>query len=222
MQVLTLPHQVTSLVIPMHKKCPLTGEECNKSKHFHVTELRDGEPKSFDLCSQCVVQYHSKIQGLVEESPKEEPSEKKKKKFGPAELMKLLISPPKGLEVTPHISNKSCENCGRNLQDFSSQGRMGCPKCYEYFAKELKPLLMTAHGAVKHVGKVPKNWAKQKQLAELTFDHINDRDERMRKMKEKMAAVIKEEKYEDAAIIKNKIEELKADSPSSPPPSLDQ
>lgn len=91
-----------------------------------------------------------------------------------------------------------CDNCGMDFHEFQRIGKMGCSKCYEVFGEEIKPLLKRVHGGISHTGRVPK---KAKSLLQKTreIDHLQH----------KLNEVIKEERYEEAAVLRDKIRELK-------------
>ena len=48
---------------------------------------------------------------------------------------------------------KRCKYCGTSFEDFSQTGYLGCPKCYEAFAREIAPTIRKIHGNVRHVGR---------------------------------------------------------------------
>jgi len=48
-------------------------------------------------------------------------------------------------------------SCGHTIRDIVFTGRVGCGNCYEYFKKELMPLIEMYQSSLKHKGKVPKN-----------------------------------------------------------------
>lgn len=95
----------------------------------------------------------------------------------------------KGLNV-----EVSCSGCNMKLSDFLKIKKIGCSKCYEAFAGSISILLENCHdGNSKHCGKVPKN--KQFELVRL---------------EEELKKLVKNEKYEDAAIVRDKIKKLTA------------
>jgi protein arginine kinase activator len=49
-----------------------------------------------------------------------------------------------------------CDRCGFALHDIQSRGRMGCAEDYKIFSRDLAACIQGYHGAIQHVGKVPK------------------------------------------------------------------
>lgn len=87
-----------------------------------------------------------------------------------------------------------CPKCSLSLTEFEKTGILGCESCYEVFKKQLFPLLQRVHGTVQHLGKTPANFYRSKELT---------------KLKEELQKAIDTEEYERAAIIRDKIKELK-------------
>lgn len=81
--------------------------------------------------------------------------------------------------------------------EFRNHGRLGCPHDYEAFREELLPLLESVHGETKHAGKAPRRLprAKSGQLE-------------LAQLRRKLQQSISEEKYEDAARLRDRIKEL--------------
>lgn len=97
--------------------------------------------------------------------------------------------------MTGLISNeKSCKYCGLSYDDFKENGRLGCSRCYESFSKELAALVRRMHGRTQHIGKVPERRKtevfKEKELLTL---------------KRELKKLIGEEKYEEAAVTRDRI-----------------
>ena len=95
------------------------------------------------------------------------------------------------------VGEKQCEACGIKFVEFRNHGRLGCPHDYDAFKDDLTPLLESGHGDTKHAGKVPRRVPKAKggqmELAQL---------------RRKLQQLIGDEKYEEAAAVRDKIKEL--------------
>jgi len=96
--------------------------------------------------------------------------------------------------------------CGWSNIDLKKTGFLGCPQCYKTFNKSLTPLLRRIHGSNKHTGKAPKK---------ITFtEKVTERDtgtlalKKHRKLKDELDLAIKEERYEDAAKIRDQVKKL--------------
>jgi len=88
-----------------------------------------------------------------------------------------------------------CPSCGHTPEDIMASGKIGCSKCYEYYKKDLLPLIEKCQtGATKHVGKVPKNL----------------HPESLSKLENELKAAITKEDYEKAAALRDEIKKLQS------------
>ncbi len=89
---------------------------------------------------------------------------------------------------------RSCPKCGSTYKNFQNSGRLGCDKCYETFEDELSTLLRRLQGSIQHAGKTPGGMKKIGEIEEL---------------KKELQNCVRKEEYERAAVIRDKIKELK-------------
>lgn len=100
---------------------------------------------------------------------------------------------------TRHDTERTvCPLCGMTLAEFTHKGRMGCGKCYETFRHQAKTMLQKIHGTSVHTEEkvqteISKKESPQKEKSELEI------------LKEKLSRAIAEEKYEEAAVIRDEI-----------------
>lgn len=99
----------------------------------------------------------------------------------------------------------TCPQCQMTYQQFSKLGKFGCSTCYETFSDYLDPVFKRVHGGnTKHVGKISKRQHAHLQHKRLIQTHRNELKE-----------LVKEEKFEEAAKLRDKIKELEQEeSPS--------
>lgn len=188
-------------------KCPLDGKPCPNERILHVTETDNGGVKEFHFCETCSLHYLKKINQEqffpppVEEKPAEE---KPKDDFigGLPIVQTKIVSKPQKSSKAP------CPYCGITAEEISSGGRFGCDRCYIHFTPEMESALFRIHGATKHVGKIPKKWAEEKEKRLQTQEEAKDIDHQIVNLKLKMAKAIEAENYEVAGVLKQKIEEL--------------
>ncbi len=90
-----------------------------------------------------------------------------------------------------------CSVCGSAFSDIAKTGKVGCSECYTTFYNELLPYLKRVHGSTKHSGKVPENSSISKPKIEMVED-----------LKNELRRLVSEEKYEQAAVIRDKIKEM--------------
>ena len=101
-----------------------------------------------------------------------------------------------------------CKNCGTTYNDFIETGMFGCSDCYDTFSGPIDSLLKNLHGTAKHIGrgsnistegiKVEKNKNDKKQITNKKND-----------LQKELEKAIKEERYEDAAKIRDQLKENK-------------
>ena len=89
--------------------------------------------------------------------------------------------------------------CGMNESLLQLKGRTGCAHCYTTFAKILKQLLPKIHNACVHAGKSPRKAAPR----------INVRA-RVEFLEQALHSAVKQEAYEQAAILRDQIASLSA------------
>ena len=162
---------------------------CSKVATLHITELVKGVAHELHLCEECAQQYLTNPGGEADEggSPgsliaQEEEGEGE---GGEAQLEEL--------------DKRVCPMCNITFREFRNQGRLGCSHCYVAFREELMPLLENIHGDTQHCGKFPKrapdDSQKQYQLIKLRND---------------LRVAVAEESYEQAARLRDQIQELEA------------
>ena len=123
-----------------------------------------------------------------------------------------------------------CDNCGMTYNEFVDNGKLGCSQCYDVFANVLDPVLKSIHASSTHVGrrsrltssdkkkvaedvqkahkKVNGENFKTKQNAEKTTHRENSKEAKIEKLNAELKAAIKEERYEDAAKIRDEIKKM--------------
>lgn len=94
---------------------------------------------------------------------------------------------------------QQCPQCELTFIDFQRTGKFGCAKCYETFSPRIESILRRVHsGNTVHSGKIPKR--KGGNL------HIKRQIEKYR---EQLLRLIEEEAFEEAAVVRDKINALK-------------
>lgn len=104
-----------------------------------------------------------------------------------------------------------CDYCGSTFNDIINTGNVGCAHCYDRFADKLEPSICKIHGATRHIGKnisyteekEPVNNAKAKEPAA-----EKPQSERER-LQAELDKAVQEQRYEDAAVLRDQIKELK-------------
>lgn len=99
-------------------------------------------------------------------------------------------------ELTKHQTK--CNVCGSTFSDIAKTGKVGCSECYNTFYDELLPYLKRVHGSTKHAGKMPNS-------APLM---VKPQTQTVEDLRNELSRLVAEEKYEQAAVIRDKIKEM--------------
>ena len=91
-----------------------------------------------------------------------------------------------------------CPECQISFGDFQRSGLLGCSYCYEHFSKSLIPTIKRVQGGLTHIGKIPIG-ASHEVVSKRKIDEL----------KLKLKELIIEEKFEEAAVVRDQIQELK-------------
>lgn len=161
--------------------CPYSKQPCDKPKDINLDIEIDGEHSSCKCCDQCIDQLISPVTLLMEPSIITSLFSNKN----------ALSENLKNLELMEKnfVPTVNCTGCGLSLQEIKSKGRFGCKECYTTHKEQINGLLPHIQaGAKNHIGKKPKNCISS--------------------FKEEMQKAIKEERYEDAAKLRDVIKKL--------------
>ena len=116
--------------------------------------------------------------------------------------------------------NNECNNCGELYKEFIKTGLLGCEECYDVFQNRLDPILKNLQGSVKHVGRRPLNIEEKIENKEVNKDvkvesnkeekqtKENKKENELMKLQKDLNKAIEEERYEDAAVIRDEIKKL--------------
>ncbi len=126
------------------------------------------------------------------------------KKYQPGGDMSGLLAAILSSMAKAHAaSDKVCSHCGMSLAEFRKGGVLGCAGCYEDFREELKPVLTKIQGRSQHAGRRPRG--SEEQEARLS---------RIRELRAEMEKAVREERYEDAAELRDRIRALREEDVS--------
>ena len=172
----------------------LLCDECGKNKAtVHLTEIVNDLITKLNLCEACAKQKGTEAE----------------QHFGIADLLSALSdvdqpAPPAAPGAAPVLSasKNKCARCGMTYEDFKRVGRLGCGDCYKAFRTSLAPLLKRIHGSNQHIGKSPSPQAAD----ELKTNH--KRLEELEQAKADLLRAVKNEEFEEAAALRDKIKFL--------------
>ena len=99
-------------------------------------------------------------------------------------------------------------------EDFTNTGKFGCENCYQVFSTKIDPILKNIHSGNRHVGRKAKLSDRSKKISikkdmfkkeENKPDKKDEGSNQLEKLKQDLKIAIKEERYEDAAKIRDQI-----------------
>ncbi len=177
-------------------------DNCGKREaNVRYSENINGRKKELHLCEECSkklgienmdfnmpIDFSSFFGGLLED-------------FGTNDFMPLFNE----------VKQLKCDNCGYTFEDIVNTGKLGCENCYSVFENRLDPIIKKIQGSNKHVGRTGKI------IDSKISEKINNKDSKtennkdvskVEKLQNDLKKAIKEEKYEEAAKIRDEIKKI--------------
>ncbi len=104
----------------------------------------------------------------------------------------------------------TCKQCGLDFDEFLHTGKFRCSNCYDEFERMIDPILKNIHGSNRHVGRLGNviegnNISNDDKLNKTTDNIKNKEQSEIEKLKEDLKQAIKDERYEDAAKLRDEI-----------------
>ena len=132
---------------------------------------------------------------------------------------------PEFMPLLHEIKALKCNQCGSTFEDIANTGKLGCGDCYDVFEDRLDPIIRRIQGANRHVGRVGKvidskieeKMAKETNVKEEKASEPKEskKEKQLEKLQEQLKQVIKEEKYEEAAKIRDEIKKIEKEGEES-------
>lgn len=159
-------------------------EKCKKNEAtIFYQETINGNKRSYSLCGDCAAEMSQ--QGGLSSLPS----------FG--SFHDPLLAGLFGISDTTFRTEKGCPSCGATLNDFKRTGKVGCPECYHAFSGELGGTVRSIHGNVKHVGRSPARFQKDRE-----------KKDRLLSLRTDLQKAVSEEDFERAAALRDEIRSL--------------
>lgn len=178
-------------------------QKCNKNEaNVRYTEIINGEKKEMMLCEECShklglenisfnmpIDFSSFFGGLLEDE-----------EYNSEEFMPLFQT----------VKELKCDNCNMTYDEFINQGKFGCPECYEVFSNKIDSLLKRLHGSNKYIGRkaLSSNLENKEEKVKEKTEKEDTKKSKLEKLQEDLKKAIAEERYEDAAKIRDKIKNI--------------
>ena len=109
-------------------------------------------------------------------------------------------------EISDCKGGKHCSTCGSDFIEYKRDGKLGCPDCYNNLSEFLDPVLAGFHGEKNYIGKFPL-FNESPVITERVFKNDNIAAENSYDLQAELDLAVNEERYEDAAVIRDKIRE---------------
>lgn len=105
---------------------------------------------------------------------------------------------------------QTCPVCGSSFSDFQRKSLLGCSNCYNVFKAKLEPIIINYQGSNKHIGK-GSHYKEETPILKENKPKKEPQPE-LETLKKELKKAINEERYEDAATIRDKIKSLEKNS----------
>lgn len=191
-------------------------QNCGKNEvNFRYTQIINGVKKEMSLCDKCAKELG--VEGLEFSMP-----------INFSSFFSDFFNDTEG--ILPNFAKTSisqCNKCGTTFEDFIHDGEFGCGNCYITFSDRITPILKNLHGSSKHIGrgykesideleynknqfeKSQKEKSKIENKVEKKTENKESQEEnKIKTLQKDLQKAIKEERYEDAAKIRDNIKEL--------------
>lgn len=167
-------------------------QNCGKNEaNFKYTQIINGTKKEIILCSECAEKL-----GL---DSVEIPIN-----FG--NFLGDFFNDYVENSLLPTFSTNTvkCKTCGMTYNDFINTGMFGCSDCYDVFSNPIDSLLKNLHGTANHIGRGVRNQVQNSEIKPKKTKTKTDKED----LQKELDKAIKEERYEDAAKIRDKMKEM--------------
>ena len=125
------------------------------------------------------------------------------------------FSEPDFMPLLNSMKSLKCNTCGYTFDDIINSGKLGCSDCYDVFSDRLDPIIKKIQGANRHVGRIGKvidnkidEKLNKKEIKETKTTENNKNENKLEELQEKLKEAIKDERYEDAAKLRDEIKKL--------------
>ncbi|MBQ9813164.1 MAG: UvrB/UvrC motif-containing protein [Thermoguttaceae bacterium] len=184
-------------------------QKCDKVATFHITEVINAHPEELHLCDEHAYEYlhHNDAKHSPDPKchPKPEPYDGEGYAADQDEIDDLSAEELGLKDFTEELEASDdvfCKCCELTFLDFRKTGKFGCENDYIAFKERIEPLFLSIHGAVEHVGKKPSRFKVDNSGATLVS------------LRNQLAEAIRFEKYEQASVLRDKINALSAQEKS--------
>jgi protein arginine kinase activator len=158
-------------------------EICNKNRAtIQIHFVTNNEKKHFALCESCAL-----VTGIMAKKGDEKE----------VSISNLLSGVFEAALKKSIFKEKRCPDCGKGLSEIVKDQKCGCSTCYSVYHREVRRKIKQSYGHTRHHGKYPEQLL---QIKRYIFD--------IRELKEKLTIALRNEEYEKAAVLRDRIRNL--------------
>lgn len=172
-------------------------QNCNNNEaNVRYTQIINGEKKEMFLCDKCSkelgidnmklslpIDFSSFFGDLLNEYD--------------SSFMPLLQKP----------NELKCDKCNMTYNEFMELGKFGCDNCYDAFSRRIDTILKRLQGSNRYSGrKAEENEEIQNEV--VREEETSSKEEIIQKLKLQLKQLVQEEKYEEAAKVRDEIKKL--------------
>jgi protein arginine kinase activator len=158
---------------------------CNSQEAtIHLTEIMNDQMVEVHLCETCAAEKGTDF----------------KTHFNFTDLLSGIVDAEKPSKTSPRKPVLKCPGCAMTYDEFGKAGRLGCPQCYDAFAKMLIPLIKRVQRSTQHVGKKPSRSPGGAAVAVTAYD--------LRVLRDRLRKSIQNEEFEEAARLRDEIKQI--------------
>ena len=176
-------------------------EICHKAEAKAVIHRKkdDGTDEELFVCKECAASASSRKKPKRGSGPETVVLNSGDAKPPPfvEDLLKATLGFVKGIAEAQDKANGKikdvCPSCGKKREEFQNDGRLGCPKCWNSFAADIRDRLAPHQYGVKHKGGIPGSAPKINLCAQL---------------ERQLKTAVRRQNFEKAAEIRRRLEEL--------------
>ena len=183
-------------------------ENCGKREAtVRYSENINGRKREMNLCEEC-----SEKLGITQKMDFSIPSLDFSNFFG-----SILedFNNDSFMPILGEMEQTKCNSCGSTFEDIINTGKYGCPNCYDTFSERMDPIIKKLQGANRHVGRLGKISDNNQKFnnkdskdVETNKKTSNKEENKLDKLQNDLKQAIKDERYEDAAQIRDEIKKL--------------
>ena len=179
-------------------------DNCGKREaNIRYSENINGRKKELNLCEECSKKLG--IEKIDFNMPIDFSSF-----FGG--FMDNLLE-PEFMPMLETLKTLKCDKCGYTFENIANTGKLGCGNCYEVFEERLDQIIRKIQGADTHVGRIGKildnkitsKAENKKDIEKSSNINKDEKESNLEKLQAKLKQAIREERYEDAAKLRDEI-----------------